>query len=110
MTDNGKRGLQIGPVHGTAAIIVGVTHFVVPRIFEPFNRLGFPRRPRAFTYVNGAIETLIGVLAAIPRTRQQATALSVCYITYLTSCIVSSQVRLRWGAGDLGRRVQLRGE
>jgi uncharacterized membrane protein len=85
----------VRPASGAAAIGVGVAHFVAPAIFEPFNRLGFPQHARAFTYLNGAIETTIGVLTVIPRARRQATVLSLCYLTYLAISIVGTQVRLQ---------------
>lgn len=97
MTHSGKRALQLGPAHGVAAIIIGVAHFVVPSGFDPFNRLGFPDRARTFTYINGGIETMLGILATIPRTRRHAQVLGLSYITYLTICIASTQFRLRSG-------------
>ncbi|OBI03683.1 hypothetical protein A5715_07690 [Mycolicibacter heraklionensis] len=89
--------MQLGPAHGVAAIIIGVAHFVVPSGFDPFNRLGFPDRARTFTYINGGIETMLGILATIPRTRRHAQVLGLSYITYLTICIASTQFRLRSG-------------
>ncbi|ORW16424.1 hypothetical protein AWC18_18790 [Mycolicibacter nonchromogenicus] len=97
MTHTGKRVLQLGPSHGVAGIIVGVAHFVVPSRFDSFNRLGFPDRARTFTYINGGIETMLGILAMIPRTRRHARVLGLCYITYLTICIAITQFRLRRG-------------
>lgn len=83
-----------------AAVSVGLAHFLAPRVFEPFNRLGFPRHARAFTYINGGIETTLGILAAIPRTRRHAHALGLCYVGYLMTCIVATQLRSR---RDVGR-------
>ncbi|MCV7007423.1 DoxX-like family protein [Mycobacterium gordonae] len=70
---------------------IGVAHFVVPRCFDPINRLGFPNHAREFTYINGALETLIGLLMASPRTRRQSTVISACYVVYLTTAIVFTQ-------------------
>ena len=83
--------------------VIGVAHFLVPRIFDPVNRLGFAEHARMFTYINGAIETTIGVLMASPRTRRQLTIVSACYVIHLTSNIVRNQVRIRRG-GSRGRQ------
>ncbi|WP_082968879.1 DoxX-like family protein [Mycobacterium sp. E2699] len=75
--------------------LIGVAHFLVPRIFDPFNRLGFPNHARTFTYVNGAIETALGVLLLRADTRRPTAVLSACYITYLTISILRTQLRMR---------------
>jgi uncharacterized membrane protein len=64
---------------------IGLAHFVVPSVFDPINRLGFPDRPRTFTYVNGGIETLIGATMAFPRTRRWSLIISACYVVHLTT-------------------------
>jgi hypothetical protein len=71
MTDTNTRGLRAGRYQGLAVVAIGISHFLVPRAFDPINRLGFPEHPRKFTYINGAIETMIGVLMAVPRSRRQ---------------------------------------
>lgn len=106
MSDTVMRVFRMGRVGGVAAIGVGVAHFVVPRTFEPFNRLGFPKHARTFTYVNGAIETTIGVLTVSAATRRHATVLSLCYLTYLASSILGAQVRLRRNASRDASRVR----
>lgn len=95
MTDIGIRRQENRPVQAAAAISIGLAHFLAPRLFERFNRLGFPHHARAFTYINGGIETILGTLAAIPRTRRRAHVLGLCYITYLTTCIATTQLRSR---------------
>ena len=94
MTDIGVRRRQ-KPARAAVAISIGLAHFLAPRVFEPFNRLGFPQHARAFTYINGGIETTLGLLTAIPPTRRHAHVLGLCYITYLTTCILTTQVRSR---------------
>lgn len=86
-----------------AVIAVGLAHFVVPAVFDPINRLGFPERPRTFTYINGAIETLIGVLIAVPRFRRTLTVLSIGYGIHLTSNIVRTQARKNRATDHAGR-------
>lgn len=77
--------------------VIGAAHFVVPRLFDPVNRLGFPTRARSFTYVNGGLETLMGLLMAFPRTRRLSMFVSACYVAYLTVAILFAQLRIRRG-------------
>lgn len=88
---------------GGTTSLIGAAHFVAPRIFDPFNRLGFPNNVRTFTYVNGAVETVIGVLLLRPGARRPSTVVSACYISYLAVCIVATHLR-HW-RGD-GRSIQ----
>lgn len=83
-------------------IVIGVAHFLVPRIFDPINRFGFAEHARMFTYINGAIETTIGVMMANPRTRRQSATGSACYVIHLTSNIVRNQFRMWRGGRRLG--------
>ena len=97
MTDIDTRSARIRRALGLLAGLIGVAHFLVPRIFDPFNRLGFPTHARTFTYVNGAIETALGVLLLRAHTRRPTAVLSACYITYLTVSILRTQLRTRRG-------------
>jgi len=105
MTGSDKRGVQIRPAHGAAAISIGLAHFAAPQVFEPFNRLGFPHNARTFTYINGGIETTLGILTAVPRTRGRAKVFGLCYIGYLATCILATQVRLRRGLSRDNRAI-----
>ena len=99
MTDTTTRRSGRGRERCVAVIVtvVGVAHFLVPRFFDPINRLGFAEHARMFTYINGAIETTIGVMMANPRMSRQLTIVSACYVIHLTSNIVRNQVRIRRG-------------
>lgn len=105
MTDRTTRHSGRGREQRVAVIVIviGVAHFLVPRIFDPINRLGFAEHARMFTYINGAIETTIGVMMANPRTRRQSTIVSACYVIHLTSNIVRNQVRIRRGGSSESR-------
>jgi uncharacterized membrane protein len=76
-----------------AVIAVGLAHFVLPTVFDPINGLAFPERPRRFTYINGAIETLIGVSAAVPQFRKTSTFLSAGYGLHLVGNMIRTQAR-----------------
>lgn len=80
-------------VVGIVVTLVGVAHFAVPRLFDPVNRLGFPDRTRLFTYVNGGVETVIGLLSLDLRTRRLRTVVAVCYVAHLIAAIVRTRRR-----------------
>ncbi len=100
MTDIDTRSARTRRALGLLCGLIGAAHFLVPRIFDPFNRLGFPDHARTFTYVNGAIETALGVVMLRARTRRPTAFLSACYLTYLTVSIISTQLRMRRGDGS----------
>jgi uncharacterized membrane protein len=89
---------------GLVTSAIGVAHFLVPRFFEPFNRLGFPNHARTFTYLNGAVETTIGLLLLRTHTRRPSTVVSACYITHLAISIFRTQLRARRGDGHPSER------
>lgn len=62
-----------------------------PKVFDPINRLGFPHHARTFTYINGAVETVLGAMMASPRTHRHSGILSIGYVGYLTANIVRTQ-------------------
>lgn len=98
MTLNSKtvrRDHQDRRILGCTVAAIGLAHFVFPKVFDPINRLGFPRHPRTFTYINGGIESVMGVLMANRRTRRQATILSTCYVIHLTVNIIRAQTMRR---------------
>ena len=75
-----------GNIAGSAAVAaIGLLHFVFPTAFEPLNRwLGFTENTRRHVYVNGAVETAIGLLLARPMTRPISASLGAAYGLYLT--------------------------
>ncbi len=97
MTDIDTPSARTRRALGLLGGLIGLAHFVVPRIFDTFNRLGFPNHARTFTYLNGAIETALGILLLRAHARRPTAVLSACYITYLTISILRTQLRTRRG-------------
>jgi uncharacterized membrane protein len=92
VADDRSRGRR--PLYGgLTALAVGLAHFVRPGIFEPITRLGFPERPRTFTYINGAVETLIGVLIAVPQFRRASIVVTLCYGLHFSGNVIRSRAR-----------------
>ena len=65
-------GSRLATVVGLAVAGVGVAHFVRPELFENVTRQAFPRDTRTHVYVDGGIETAIGLSLASPKTRKLA--------------------------------------
>lgn len=78
---------------GMSVMAVGLAHFVRPRIFEPITKLGFPERPRTFVYINGAVETSIGLLLAVPRFRTASVIVALCYGFHFGGNVIRSLLR-----------------
>ena len=79
-----------------SVIGVGLAHFAVPAFFDPINELAFPVGTRLHTYVNGAVETAIGLTFLSLRTRPSFVLLYVGYVSYL----VWNLLQTRWlGSG-----------
>jgi hypothetical protein len=91
MHDTTRFGSQDDHYRALAVIAIGLSHFLWPRVFDPINKLGFPDHTRRYTYINGAIETSIGVLMARPQTRSLSTVVSACYATYLIGNIIRAR-------------------
>ena len=71
------------PGIGAALAAVGLAHFAKPQAFESITAAAFPTNTRRYTYVNGGIETALGVGLVVPRTRRFALAGVVGYVAYL---------------------------
>ena len=70
-------------IAGAVLAATGLAHFAKPAVFEPLTKTAFPTTPRRATYVNGGIETALGVGLAVPKTRKIAVAGLVGYAGWL---------------------------
>jgi uncharacterized membrane protein len=92
MQDTARYGSTIHRYRAPLIVAIGLSHFLWPKLFDPINKLGFPNDPRRYTYINGAIETAIGVSMARPETRWLSTITSTCYVVYLTGNIIRARM------------------
>lgn len=79
------------PGIGAALAAAGLAHFAKPEAFEAITKTAFPNNTRRYTYVNGGIETALGVALVVPQTRKFAYAGVVGYLAYL----IANAVRAR---------------
>lgn len=86
-----EQNSKAATIAGLAVAGTGVAHFVKPDAFESITRNAFPRDTQKFIYVNGGLETAIGLGIAVPATRKLALAGLVGYVGYLAINIVRNR-------------------
>ncbi|MGY4710806.1 hypothetical protein ACXDF8_14810 [Mycolicibacterium sp. CBM1] len=68
---------------GALVAVTGLSHFVRPELFESATKSAFPDNTLQHTYIDGGIETAIGLGLVAPKTRKLALAALVAYGAYL---------------------------
>jgi uncharacterized membrane protein len=68
---------------GLSLVGIGLSHFVKPELYESVTVSAFPRNTRQFVYINGGIETAIGLGLAGRKTRKPAALGTLGYLAYL---------------------------
>ncbi|EHB55839.1 hypothetical protein MycrhDRAFT_3033 [Mycolicibacterium rhodesiae JS60] len=68
---------------GVVVAVTGLSHFVRPELFESATKSAFPDNTLAHTYIDGGIETAIGLALVVPKTRKLALAGLLAYGAYL---------------------------
>lgn len=74
---------RIATLSGLAMAGTGLAHFAKPRLFESITAPAFPSNTRQHVYVNGGIETAIGLGLMSKQTRPLAMVGSIGYVAYL---------------------------
>jgi uncharacterized membrane protein len=69
----------------------GVAHFVKPELFESVTKSAFPRDTQKHVYIDGGIETAIGLGFAVQKTRKLAVLGLLGYGAYLAANVVRNQ-------------------
>ncbi len=83
-----SRGAQVA---GLVVAGTGLAHFVRPELFEPITVAAFPKDTRKHIFINGSIETAIGLSLIAPKTRKLALAGTVGYLAYLAGNAVRNR-------------------
>ncbi|AQA03852.1 hypothetical protein BVC93_17050 [Mycobacterium sp. MS1601] len=68
---------------GLALAATGVAHFVKPELFESITAPAFPQNTRRFIYINGGIESALGLGLLSTKTRKAALFGGLGYVAYL---------------------------
>lgn len=68
---------------GLALAGTGLAHFVKPELFESLTAQAFPDDTKKHVYIDGAVETVLGLGLAVPKTRKAAAVGVIGYLAYL---------------------------
>ena len=80
---NESRGARLPRYAGWTPAGLGLAHFVKPTLFDPLTGQAFPRRTRRHTYIDGGVETALGLGLAARPSRRFAVAAAIAYLSYL---------------------------
>ena len=84
-------GSRIAAITGLAVAGVGVAHFVNPQLFDGITGQAFPRDTRKHVYLDGGIETAIGLGLTTRKTRPLAVIGLIGYGAYLAGNVVRNR-------------------
>jgi uncharacterized membrane protein len=73
----------VATLAGLSLAGIGLSHFVKPELFESVTVSAFPRNTRQYIYINGGLETAIGLGLAARKTRKLAAVGTLGYLAYL---------------------------
>lgn len=91
MPSEGTKNSPVATIAGLALAGTGLAHFVRPDLFEPITQQAFPRNTQQNIYVNGGIETALGLGLAVPKTRKLALLGTVGYLAYLAGNVARNR-------------------
>ncbi|MGB0435480.1 MAG: hypothetical protein ACPGVY_03230 [Mycobacterium sp.] len=83
-----KENSSAATVAGLALAGTGLAHFVVPQLFEGLTKPAFPSNTRQHVYIDGGIETAVGLGLAAQQTRKLALIGLAGYLIYLIGNVV----------------------
>ena len=76
---------------GLAVAGVGLAHFTSPQLFDAITKQAFPQDTRTHLYINGGIETAIGLGLTSRKTRPLAIVGLIGYGAYLAGNVVRNR-------------------
>ena len=88
MPERNSRALK---VVGLGLAGVGLAHFVRPQLFQSLTEQAFPRNTRQHLYIDGGIETALGLALAAPKTRRLALVGALGYGAYLAGNVARNR-------------------
>ena len=84
-------GSRVAKFAGLAVAGAGVAHFVSPEFFDDITGQAFPRDTRTHVYIDGGIETAIGLGLCARKTRRLAIIGLIGYGAYLAGNVVRNR-------------------
>ncbi len=76
---------------GLAVAGTGLAHFTSPQLFDGITKQAFPRNSRQHLYINGGIETALGLGLSSRKTRSLATVGTIGYVAYLAGNVARNR-------------------
>ncbi|MGB2919184.1 MAG: hypothetical protein WA944_00990 [Mycobacterium sp.] len=86
-----KENSRVTTIGGLALAVTGLAHFVAPQLFEGLTESAFPTDTRRHVYIDGGIETAVGLGLAAPQTRKFAVAALIGYLLYMAGNVVRNR-------------------
>ena len=91
MTGQKSGGSPIAAISGVALAGTGLAHFVRPEVFDDVTGRAFPRDTRTHVYIDGGIETAIGLGLISRKTRRMAIIGLIGYGAYLAGNVARNR-------------------
>jgi uncharacterized membrane protein len=91
VSTEGSGGSRAAKLAGIAIFGIGVAHFVKPELFDGITAQAFPRDTRKHLYIDGGIETAVGLGLAVPKTRKLAAIGLLGYGVYLAGNVARNR-------------------
>lgn len=83
-----EQNSRAAKVAGLTLAATGLSHYVAPQLYEGMTKAAFPENTRTHVYIDGGIETAVGLGIAARKTRKLALAGLVAYLLYLGGNVV----------------------
>ncbi|WP_240630564.1 hypothetical protein [Mycolicibacterium sp. GF69] len=84
-------GSRAATLAGLGIAGIGLAHFAKPELFESVTVQAFPRNTRQYIYLNGGIETALGLGLAARKTRKLAVVGTLGYLAYLAGNVARNR-------------------
>jgi uncharacterized membrane protein len=81
----------VATLAGLAVAGVGIAHFIRPELFDDITRQAFPRDTRTHVYIDGGLETALGLGLAARKTRPLAVVGLLGYGAYLAGNVARNR-------------------
>ena len=91
MSNEEKSGSRLVTLAGLGLAGIGAAHYVQPQLFESITVAAFPRDTKQHIYVNGGIETALGLGLAVRKTRKLAIVGALGYVAYLAGNVARNR-------------------
>jgi uncharacterized membrane protein len=91
VSTNDRKHSRAAKLGGLAVAGVGLAHFTSPQLFDGITKQAFPRNSRQYLYINGGIETALGLGLSARQTRPLAIVGMIGYLAYLAGNVARNR-------------------